>query len=31
MRAHVESEWLQKNLYRWRGAITVTDQVVFET
>jgi hypothetical protein len=31
MRAYVESEWLRKNLYRWHGAITITDQVVFET
>jgi hypothetical protein len=31
MRATIESEWLRKNLYRWRGAITVTNQTVFET
>ena len=31
MRAYVESDWLRKNLHRWRGAITITDQVVFET
>jgi len=31
MRATIESEWLRKNLYRWQGVITVTDQVVFET
>jgi hypothetical protein len=31
MRATIESEWLRQNLYRWRGAITVTEQTVFET
>ena len=30
MRATIESVWLQKNLHRWRGVITITDQVVFE-
>jgi len=30
MRATIESEWLRKNVYRWQGAITITDQVVFE-
>jgi hypothetical protein len=31
MRVNIESEWLRKNLYRWRGAIAVTDQIAFET
>ena len=31
MRVHIESEWLEKNLHRWHGAITITTQIVFET
>jgi hypothetical protein len=27
----IESEWLRRNLYRWRGAVTIRNQVVFET
>jgi len=27
----IESEWLRRNLHRWRGAMTIRDQVVFET
>lgn len=31
MRVTIESEWLLKNIHLWRGAITITDKVVFET
>jgi hypothetical protein len=31
MRAIIESAWLRKNLYRWRDAMTIRNQIVFET
>jgi hypothetical protein len=30
MRAYIESDWLRQNVHRWQGAITITDQTVFE-
>ncbi len=31
MRAPIESKGLRQNLHRWQGAMTIRDQVVFET
>ena len=30
MRATIESDWLRQNLHRWKGAITIAHQTVFE-
>lgn len=31
MRAYIETDWLRQNIQRWNGAITIQNQVVFET
>jgi hypothetical protein len=30
MRVIIETDWLRQNVYRWRGAITIACQTVFE-
>jgi hypothetical protein len=30
-RAHIETEWFRSIIQRWNGALSITNQVVFET
>jgi hypothetical protein len=30
MRAWIESDWLRPIVHRWKGAITISSQTVFE-
>lgn len=29
MRASIESQWLRRDLHRWRGAIGISNQTLF--
>ncbi len=30
-RATIETEWFRHIIHRWNGALTITNQIVFET
>ena len=31
LRAYIETEWFRSTVFRWDGALTITNQIVFET